>query len=74
MVELRHAHLIVKKNMMRLEEYSEAYEHMDDVLTKFLSKVKFEYFRDNLGVVKKMFTPCVEESIVTHANLDTLAQ
>jgi hypothetical protein len=26
-------------------------EHIEDVLTKPLSKVKFEYFRDKLGVV-----------------------
>ena len=28
-------------------------EQVDDVLTKPLSRVKFEHFRDNLGVVRK---------------------
>ena len=27
-------------------------EHIDDVLTKPLARVKFEYFRENLGVLQ----------------------
>ena len=36
-------------------------EQVVDVLTKPLSRVKFEYFRDNLGVVLKEFSPKKEE-------------
>lgn len=33
-------------------QYISTDEQIDDILTKPLSKVKFEYFRDKLGVVQ----------------------
>ena len=36
-------------------QYVATDEQIADVLTKPLSKVKFEYFRDKLGVVQKDF-------------------
>jgi hypothetical protein len=36
-------------------QYIGTYKQISDVVTKPLSKVKFEYFRDNLGVVQKDF-------------------
>ena len=41
-------------------QYVSMDEQVVDVLTKPLSRVKFEYFRDKLGVVWKDF-PCKEE-------------
>ena len=32
-------------------KYAHVEEQVEDVLTKPLSRVKFEYFRDNLGIV-----------------------
>ena len=37
---------------MVIDQYSDT-EDVDDVLTKPLSQVKFEHFRDKLGVVRK---------------------
>jgi hypothetical protein len=36
-------------------QYVPTDEQVEDVLTKPLSRVKFEYFRDKLGVVHKDF-------------------
>ena len=36
-------------------QYITTDENIVDVLTKPLSRVKFEYFRDNLGVVQMNF-------------------
>ena len=38
---------------MVIVQYSHAEDVDDDVLTKPLSRVKFEHFRDKLGVVRK---------------------
>jgi hypothetical protein len=38
-----------------LLQYIATDEQVADMLTKPLSKVKFEYFRDKLGVVQKDF-------------------
>ena len=38
---------------MVIVEYSHTEDVDDDVLTKPLSRVKFEHFRDKLGVVQK---------------------
>jgi hypothetical protein len=46
---------IVQKGAVRLQYISND-EHVADVLTKPLSRVKFEYFRDKLGVIQKDFT------------------
>ena len=50
-----------KRNMMKNKlqkeavnlQYVPTQEHVADVLTKPLSRVQFEYFRDKLGVVRK---------------------
>jgi hypothetical protein len=44
----------VQKGVVKLQ-YIGTDEQIADVLTKPLSKVKFEYFRDKLGVVQKDF-------------------
>jgi hypothetical protein len=41
---------MVQKGAMRLQ-YVATDEKVADVLTKSLSRMKFEYFRDKLGVV-----------------------
>ena len=43
---------MVEKGVVKLR-YVATNEQVVDVLTKPLSKVKFEYFRDKLGVVQK---------------------
>ena len=43
---------MVEKGVVKLE-YIATDEQVADVLTKPLSKVKFEFFRDKLGVVQK---------------------
>ena len=43
---------MVHKGFVKLK-YVPTEEHMEDVFTKPLSHVKFEYFRDKLGVVRK---------------------
>ena len=43
---------MVENGAMKLQ-YVATNEHTTDVLTKPMSKVKFEYFRDKLGVVQK---------------------
>ena len=42
----------VQKGVVKLK-YVPTEEHVADVLTKPLSRVMFEYFRDKLGVVRK---------------------
>ena len=43
---------MVEKGDVKLQ-YVATDEQVTDVLTKMLSKVKFEYFRDKLGVVPR---------------------
>ena len=43
---------MVEKGVAKLQ-YVATNEKVADVLTKSLSKVKFEYFRDKLGVVPR---------------------
>ena len=50
---------MVQKGAIKLQ-YVSINEQFVNVLTKPLSRVKFEYFRDKLGVVRKDF-PCKEE-------------
>jgi hypothetical protein len=45
---------MVQKGAVRLQ-YIATDEQVADVLTKPLSRVKFEYFRDKLGVIQKDF-------------------
>ena len=45
---------MVQKGAIKLQ-YVSTDEQVVDVLTKPLSRVKFEYFRDKLGVVRKDF-------------------
>jgi hypothetical protein len=46
---------MVQKGAVKLQ-YIAINEHVAYVLTKPLSRVKFEYFRDKLGVVHKDFS------------------
>ena len=50
---------MVQKGAIKLQ-YVSTDEQVADVLTKPLSRVKFEYFYDKLGVVRKDF-PLNEE-------------
>jgi hypothetical protein len=50
---------MVQKGAIKLQ-YVPTDEQVADVLTKSLSRVKFEYFRDKLGMVQKDF-PCERE-------------
>ena len=50
---------MVQKGAIKLQ-YVSTDEQVVDVLTKPLSRVKFEYFSDKLGLVQKDF-PCKEE-------------
>ena len=43
---------MVQKGAVKLK-YVPTEEQVEDMLTKPLSHVKFEYFRDKLGVVRK---------------------
>ena len=43
---------MIQKGAIKLQ-YVSTNEQVVDVLTKPLSRVKFEYFRDKLGVVQK---------------------
>jgi hypothetical protein len=43
---------MVQRGAIKLQ-YVGTYEQVANVLTKPLSRVKFEYFRDKLGVVRK---------------------
>ena len=50
---------MLQKGDIKLQ-YVSTDEQVDDVMTKPLSRVKFEYFRDKLSVVRKDF-PLKEE-------------
>ena len=50
---------MVQKGAIKIQ-YVSADEQVVDVLTKPLSRVKFEYFRDKLGIVRTDF-PYKEE-------------
>ena len=50
---------MVQKGAIKLQ-YVGTNEQVADILTKPLSRMKFEYFHDKLGVVQKDF-PCKEE-------------
>ena len=43
---------MIQKGSIKLQ-YVSTDEQVADVLTKPLSRIKFEYFRDKLGVVRK---------------------
>ena len=43
-------------------------EHIIDVLTKPLSRVKFEYFREKLGVLRSRFPPRESDESHIHSN------
>ena len=43
---------MIQKGSIKLQ-YVSTDEQVADVLTKPLSRIKFEYFRDKLGVVQK---------------------
>ena len=49
-IKYQYIHDMVEKGAMKLQ-YIATDEQVTDVLTKSLSRVKFGYFRDNLGVV-----------------------
>ena len=51
---------MVQKGAIKLQ-YANTDEQVVDVLTKPLSRVKFEYFCDNLSVVRKYFPPKEEQ-------------
>jgi hypothetical protein len=46
---------MVQNGVVRLQ-YIATDEQVADVFTKPLSRVKFEYFKDKLGVIQKDFT------------------
>jgi hypothetical protein len=43
---------MVQKGTVKLQ-YVATDEHIADLMTKPLSKIKFEYFRDKIGMVQK---------------------
>ena len=45
---------MVQKGAVKLQ-YGSTNEQVVDALTKLLSRVNFEYFHDNLNVVRKYF-------------------
>jgi hypothetical protein len=53
-IEIRYhyIHDMVQRGALKLQ-YISTDEQVADVLTKPLSRVKFEYFRDKLGIVRK---------------------
>jgi hypothetical protein len=53
-IEIRYhyIHDMVQRGTIKLQ-YVGTYEQVVDVLTKPLSRVKFEHFRDNIGIVQK---------------------
>ena len=58
-IKYQYIHDMVEKGVVKLQ-YVATNEQVADVLTKPLSNVKFEYFRDKLGVVQKDI-PCKRE-------------
>ena len=55
-IDIKYHYIIdmVQKGAVKLQ-YVPTDEHVVDVSTKPLSRVKFEYFRDKLGVIQKEF-------------------
>jgi hypothetical protein len=51
-IQYHYIHDMVQKGVVKLQ-YVGTDEQVADVLTEPLSHVKFEYFRDKLGVVRK---------------------
>jgi hypothetical protein len=53
-IEIRYHYIrdMVQRGALKLQ-YISMDEQVVDVLTKLLSRVKFEYFRDKLGIVRK---------------------
>ena len=53
-IEIRYVYIrdMIQKGAIKLQ-YVSTDEQVVDVLTKPLSRIKFEYFRDKLGVVRK---------------------
>ena len=53
-IEIRYFYIrdMIQKGAIKLQ-YVSTDEQVVDVLTKPLSRIKFEYFRDKLGVVRK---------------------
>ena len=53
-IEIRYFYIrdLIQKGAIKLQ-YVSTDEQVADVLTKPLSRLKFEYFRDKLGVVRK---------------------
>jgi hypothetical protein len=53
-IEIRYFYIrdMVQKGAIKLE-YVSTEDQIADILTKPLSRVKFEYFRDKLGVIQK---------------------
>lgn len=51
-INYQYIHDMVEKGVVKLQ-YVAIDDQVVDVLTKLLSKVKFEYFRDKLGVVPR---------------------
>ena len=51
-IKYQYIHDMVEKGVVKLQ-YVATDEQVAGVLTKPLSKVKFEYFRDKLGVVPR---------------------
>ena len=45
---------MIQKGAIKIQ-YVSTDEQVDDVLTKSLSRLKFEYFHDELGVVRNEF-------------------
>ena len=52
-IEIKYHYIkdMVQKGAVKLQ-YAAMEEHIVDVLTKPLARVKFEYFRENLGVLQ----------------------
>ena len=55
-IEIKYHYIqeMIQKGVVKLH-YVPSDEQVEDVLTKPLSREKFEYFRDELGMVKKNF-------------------
>ena len=55
-IEIRYFYIrdMIQKGALKLQ-YVSTDEQVSDLLTKPLSRIKFEYFRDKLGVVRKAF-------------------
>ena len=62
-IEIRYFYIrdMVQKGTIKLQ-YVSTDEQVVDLLTKPISQVKFEYFYDKIGVVRKDF-PCKEKKL-----------